>query len=88
MRALIKPAIVETHFSLDESDLIVFELERVDVTADQKQPAFSGVDVRVHAVEEVLIDHEGADRGGGLAIIGDIDGIDRSMPPKWRVASL
>ena len=69
-----RAAIVETHFPLDETGPIVLEPERIDVAADQEQPAFSGIDVRVHAVEQVLVDHERADGGGGLAVLGDVDG--------------
>src|SRR5260370_11545769 len=55
VRALIKPAVVETYFPLDESGLSVFELERIDVAADPEQAALSRLDVRGSAVAPGLV---------------------------------
>src|SRR5258708_33236043 len=82
VRALIKPAVVETYFPLDELGLIVFELERIDVSADQEQPALSGIDVRGHAVEQVLINQERADPRGGPGGLRGINGVHSPIPPE------
>src|SRR5258708_9030900 len=58
VRALIKPAVGETFFPLDQSGLIVLELERIDVPADQEQPALSRIDPRAHTAAPSLIHPE------------------------------
>ena len=85
VRAFVEPAVIKTHLALDELCLAVLKLECVVILADQEQAALAGVQVRVHAIEHVLIDDEGTYSRCTRQIISDVDRIDRGVATQGRV---
>src|SRR5262249_41331873 len=56
VRTLVEAPILDPYLAADELRFIVLDLERVEVFPDQEQPALAGVDMRIDAVQQVLID--------------------------------
>ena len=85
MRSFVESPILDAHLAADELCLVVLDLESVDIFADDEQPAFARIDVRVNAVQEILIDNHRAYRFRRKRIVIDIDSINRSVPGQRRV---
>ena len=64
MRSFVEPPILDPHLAANKFRLVVLDLERVEIFSDQEQPALAGVDVRIDAVQQVLIDDDRAYRFG------------------------
>jgi hypothetical protein len=45
VRALVQPPILNPHLATKELRLAAFDLERIDILANQEEAAFAGVDV-------------------------------------------
>src|SRR5437588_2389451 len=76
MRSFVEPPILDPYFAANKLSLVVLDLERVEIFPDQEQPALAGVDVRIDAVQQVLIDDDRAYRFGRMRLLIDIDSID------------
>jgi len=56
VRSLVEPAIVQFEFALQEGAFSVFHFQRVEISSDQEQTAFTRIDMRMRTIEHVLID--------------------------------
>lgn len=80
MRTFVEPAVFNSHFAAEKSRFVVFYREGVDIFADQEKTALSGVDVRIDAIEKILIDDDRTDRLGRMRLTINIDGVDGRVP--------
>src|SRR5262252_6389296 len=56
VRALVQSTVFDPNLAAQKDGSVAFDLERVVVLPDQEQSTLSGIDMRIDAVEQVLID--------------------------------
>ena len=88
VRPLIKATVVEPHLAIDEFGLAVLEFELVVVLSNEEQPAFTRVEMRIHTIQHVLVDHERADSLSAGHVIGHFHGINGGVPAQWRMVGV
>src|SRR3974390_3488221 len=88
MRSLVEPPVLDADLAADELCLVVLDLESVDIFADEEQTALACINMRVDAVQKVLIDDHRAYGFCRMRLVVDVDGVDRSVPGQGRVISV